>query len=84
MATVTAYLVCELMKNKVNVVFCDERRNPVGELHPCYGSNDTARRVQEQAEWPSARKNALWQSIVRQKIRNQGCLLISIHSPHAG
>ena len=75
MATVTAYLVCELMKNKANVVFCDERRNPVGELHPCYGSNDTARRVQEQAEWPSARKNTLWQSIVRQKIRNQGRLL---------
>jgi len=75
MTTVTGYLICELMKNKVNVIFCDERRNPVGELHPCYGSNETSRRVMEQAEWSGDRKDYLWQSIVRQKVRNQGHLL---------
>ena len=80
MVTVTGYLLCELMKEKINVVFCDEKRSPVGELHPCYGSHDTAGRLAEQACWPGERKSLLWQSLVRQKIMHQGRLLEPIDS----
>ena len=75
MASVTGYLLCELMKAKVNVVFCDEKRQPIGELHPCYGSYDTAGRVAEQAAWLDERKGLLWQTLIRQKIMHQGQLL---------
>lgn len=75
MTTVTGYLLCELMKGKVNVIFCDEARNPIGELHPCYGSYDSSGRVIEQTKWSEERKALLWQSIIRGKIRNQARLL---------
>ena len=47
MTSVTGYLICELMKEKINVIFCDEARNPIGELHPCYGSHYASGRVIE-------------------------------------
>lgn len=75
MTTVTGYLLCELMKEKVNVIFCDEARNPIGELHPCYGSHDSSGRVLEQTKWTEERKAALWQSLIRCKINNQSRLL---------
>lgn len=78
MTTITGYLLCELMKEKINVVFCDEKREPIGELHPCYGSHDTSGRISEQAKWPDERKNKLWQSLIRQKIMNQGKLLSTV------
>ncbi len=30
--SLTAALLCELIKNKVNVVFCDEKHNPQSQL----------------------------------------------------
>ena len=32
--SLTSALVCELIKNKVNVVFCDEQHNPHSQLLP--------------------------------------------------
>ena len=78
MTTVTGFLLCELMKAKVNVIFCDENRNPIGLLNPCYGSHDTAGRIQEQAKWTMERKDYLWQTIIKRKIMNQGHLLAPI------
>lgn len=75
MTSVTGYLLCELMKQKINVIFCDEAWNPVGELHPCYGSHDASGRVMEQTKWTEERKSLLWQSLIRRKIRNQAMLL---------
>lgn len=40
--SLTAYLLNELIKNKVKVIFCDEKRNPSSELLPYYGSHDTS------------------------------------------
>ncbi len=75
MTSVTGYLLCELMKQKINVIFCDEARNPIGELHPCYGSHDASGRVLEQMKWTEEMKALLWQSLIRRKIRNQALLL---------
>lgn len=78
MTTVTGFLMCELMREKINVVFCDEKRNPIGSVHPCYGAYDSAGRVAEQTKWTATRKEFLWQSIVRQKIRHQAMLLRTV------
>ena len=32
LVSVTSYLLAELMKRKIKVVFCDEKRNPISEL----------------------------------------------------
>lgn len=49
--SLTAALLCELMKNKVKVVFCDEKRNPSSELIPYYGSHDTSAKIKKQIAW---------------------------------
>ena len=71
MVTLTAYLISELMKEKISVIFCDEKRNPCGQVLPCDGSHDTAARMMSQAKWSDERKAFLWQAIIRQKILNQ-------------
>ena len=46
--SMTAYLLSELVKHKVKVIFCDEKRNPSSELLPYYGSHDTSAKIRKQ------------------------------------
>ena len=67
----TAYLMNELTKNKVKVIFCDEKRNPSSELLPYYGAHDTSAKIRHQMEWTKENKAAIWTEIVTEKIRKQ-------------
>lgn len=73
--SITAYLLSELMKNKIKVVFCDEKRNPSSELLPYYGCHDTSQKIRKQMEWTEDIKKAVWTEIVSEKIRKQAELL---------
>lgn len=75
--SVTASLLAELMKQKVKVIFCDEKRNPSAELLPYYGSHDCSAKVRTQIEWGTDIKQLLWTEIVAEKIRNQRKLLLA-------
>ena len=78
MITLTAYLISELMKEKICVIFCDEKRNPCGQVFPCDGSHDTAARMMSQAKWSDERKAFLWKAIIQQKILNQAGTICKI------
>lgn len=67
----TAALLSELIKKKVKVIFCDEKRNPISELIPYYGSHDTSLKVRTQMRWNDDIKAAVWTEIVTEKIRKQ-------------
>jgi len=69
--TVTAYLLCELAKRKINVVFCDEKHNPLLQALPLYGSHNASKRVAQQVGWADAVKRRAWRRIVAAKIRAQ-------------
>ena len=69
--SLTAALLCELSKRKIKVVFCDERRNPYGELMPYYGSHDSTEKLRVQIKWKADNKQSVWREIVRGKIINQ-------------
>lgn len=69
--SLTAALLSELMKKKVKVIFCDEKRNPSSELIPYYGAHDTSVKIRNQVNWSAEMKNAVWTEIVREKIRKQ-------------
>lgn len=71
MVSMTAALLSELMRRKIKVIFCDDKRNPQGELVPYYGSGDCSRKLKKQMEWTQNTKEAVWTSIVREKIKNQ-------------
>lgn len=65
----------ELIKNKVKIIFCDEKRNPCSELVPYYGSFDTSSKVRNQIRFNKDIKTEVWTKIVREKICQQKQLL---------
>lgn len=73
--SLTSYLLCELTKKKIKIIFCDEKRNPSSELISCYGSHDTSLKVRKQVEWTKDIKALVWTEIVSEKIRNQKLFL---------
>ncbi len=81
--SMTAYLLSELVKHKIKVVFCDEKRNPSSELLPYYGSHDTSIKVRKQIEWTKDDKATVWTEIVREKISKQAQLLESLKKQEA-
>lgn len=73
--SMTSYLLSELIKNKIKVVFCDEKRNPCSELVSYYGSHDTSSKIRKQIEWTKDDKDHIWTEIVSEKIKQQALML---------
>ena len=73
--SMTSYLLSELMKNKIKVVFCYEKRNPCSELVSYYGSHDTSSKIRKQIEWTKDDKDHIWTEIVSEKIKQQALML---------
>ena len=69
--SITCALLSELTKQKIKVVFCDEKRNPSSELIPYYGSHDSSAKVRAQIQWDNEMKLEVWTQIVKEKIRQQ-------------
>lgn len=69
--SLTAALLCELMKNNVKVIFCDEKSNPISELLPYYGAHNTTKRYHEQINWKQETKDKVWKVIIGKKISEQ-------------
>lgn len=77
--SLTAYLMCELVKRKVNIIFCDEKRLPLASVASFYGSHDTSLKYRTQIAWDSEIKDFVWAEIVRAKIRGQCAVLSSFN-----
>lgn len=75
--SLTAYLLCELNKRKIDIIFCDERRLPYGMLLPLHGSHNASLKLREQIQWKEPVKAALWAEIVREKLVGQIAVLES-------
>lgn len=73
--SLTTSLIAELVKRKIKVIFCDEKRNPSCELIGYYGSHDTSNKIRRQIVWKEKTKEAVWTEIVTEKIRKQKELL---------
>ena len=78
--SISAYLLKELAENKINIMFCDEKHNPFGELVPYYSKHNTSKMIKEQISWKATDKDKMWAEIVKNKIMNQALLLRKIKS----
>lgn len=76
--SLTVALLSELITKKVKIIFCDEKRNPIAELLPYYGSHDTSDKIRRQIKWDKDLKKKIWTAIVTEKIRKQEQLLQSL------
>lgn len=84
MVNITSSLLCELIKNKVKIVFCNEKHNPISELIPYYGCHNTSKKVQSQIKWDDNFKVVVWTNIIQQKIINQASFLHKLGFDTAG
>ena len=73
--SISAYLLKELADNKINIIFCDEKHNPFGEVVPYYSKHNTSKMIKEQIKWKASDKDKIWAEIVKNKIMNQASLL---------
>ena len=73
--SLTAYLLNELSKRKIKVIFCDEKRYPSFEIVPYYGCHDTSAKIKNQMKWDNDIKACVWTKIVSEKIRHQSDIL---------
>ena len=78
--SISTYLLKELSNNKINIMFCDEKYNPFGELLSYYSRHNNSKMIKKQIDWKEKNKNLLWSKIVRNKIVNQALLLHKIKS----
>lgn len=73
--SISSYLLKELSQNKINIIFCDEKHNPFGEIASYYNCHNSTKKILVQSKWGKKEKDVLWQSIVKNKIMNQMLLL---------
>lgn len=78
--SISAYLLKELSDNKTNIIFCDDKHNPFGELYYYYSRHNSSKKINKQIAWKQKDKDELWKKIVINKITNQSLLLNKIHS----
>ena len=78
--SISSYLLKELADNKINIIFCDDKHNPYGELQPFYSRHNSSKKILEQVKWTNKEKDLVWQAIVKNKILNQALLLKKIKS----
>lgn len=69
--SVTTALLSELVRQKIKVIFCDEKRNPSAELQPYCGSHDCSAKIRNQIRWTDQNKQMIWTCIVTEKIKKQ-------------
>ncbi len=73
--SLTSALLCELVKNNVKIIFCDENHNPHSEILPYYGVHNTSKRYKEQFLWNPEIKSLVWTKIIYLKILEQSLYL---------
>ena len=71
----STYLLSELIANKINIVFCDERHLPQSILAPLFGHFHSSKMVREQIKWDDITKKVIATHIIKKKIANQAFLL---------
>lgn len=81
--SLTAMLIAQLQERKINVIFCDNSRNPLCNVLPFYGCHDSTKKIKTQLAWKLKTKDVVWVRLVQEKIRNQANLLVSISPERA-
>ena len=71
----TSYLLNEMVKREIMVLFCDERHLPISSLNALYGAYDSSSRLRNQIGWDAKTKEDIWAEIIKNKIHGQSCIL---------
>lgn len=75
---ITTMLIKRLVDENILILFCDDKRLPIGKLLPFYGRHDSSLQLGRQINWTFERKGIVWTEIISQKILNQHRHLIEL------
>ncbi len=73
--SITTSLIAELVKNNIQVVFCDEKHLPGSQLLGYYNNYHSSKNIAYQVSWTDEVKRDVWTDIIYHKINNQIKLL---------
>ncbi len=73
--SLTAMLVAQLQERKINIIFCDNHRDPLSNVLPLYGCHNVTEKVKSQIAWKKEIKDHVWTRIIHEKITNQANVL---------
>ena len=73
--SLTAMLIAQLQERKINIIFCDNHRNPVSNVLPFFGCHNSTEKVKTQIAWKNDTKDRIWACLIYEKIKNQARLL---------
>ncbi len=76
---ITTMLIKRLVDENILILFCDDKRLPIGKLLPFYGRHDSSLQLGRQISWTLERKGTVWTEIISQKILNQYQHLQDLH-----
>lgn len=74
-AVITTCAIADLLKRDVKIVFCDDKHLPIGETSPYETESSRRAYIIQQIRWDEARKDLLWQHIIREIIAHQVSVL---------
>ena len=77
--SITTYLIYELLKRNVKIIFIDNKHNPIGEVLPYQYNSYSYRHIKEQIAFDDCSKNYLWKLIIKEKILNQSKILLKLN-----
>ncbi len=80
MASITSYLLNEIISNKISLIICNDKHNPNGELIPYYSSYHSSKNILKQSKWDDVNKNKIWRLVVNDKIINQSNVLLKLEN----
>lgn len=69
--TITTMLLKRLVDENILVLFCDDKRLPIGKLLPFYAKHDSSLQISKQINWTDTDKIEVWTEIISQKLVNQ-------------
>ena len=75
---ITTMLIKRLVEENILILFCDDKRLPIGKLLPFYGRHDSSLQLGRQINWTLERKGIVWTEIISQKILNQRQHLVDL------
>lgn len=75
---ITTMLIKRLVDENILILFCDDKRLPIGKLLPFYGRHDSSLQLGRQINWTLERKGIVWTEIISQKILNQRQHLVDL------
>ena len=76
--SLSAKLICELEKQDIRTVFCDESHLPYGEIVSYSAHGSSAGMLREQIKWRKNVRQNIWKEIISLKIQMQRNLLLRL------